>query len=53
MGEIYENDQKEEEKQPFPQVDDIFDERILTDPNHALSSLNKHDLCFNPLFYIN
>lgn len=31
---------EEEKKLAFPQVDDIFDERILTDPQHQLSSLH-------------
>ena len=25
---------------PFPMVDDIYDSKILTDPNHKLSSLD-------------
>jgi len=29
---------------PFPVVDDIYDECILTDPDHVLSSLNKNYL---------
>ncbi len=33
-----------EMKEVIPPVDDIYDELLLTDPNHQLSSLNKDEL---------
>ena len=41
LAQAYSSDSSETSEVPFPVVDDIYDDRIVTDREHQLSSLNR------------